>query len=844
MDLMIRFARPAMAALCLPMVAAAGTFGLAPDRPPPVATKSSDAPIVRAIEIQYAGPPTVTQEQILASMRTAIGQPYSERFTDDDIRGIYNTGGIYNLRIFGQELLDGVKIFVVVQCKPKITEIQIQGATTAMEAALRKELSSRKDDFLDGVALASDKQRIIDYYARTGLGPVDVEDSTDINDKLGAVKVVFSIHDVPEEEPGWDPQRLDPSQKWMLEFLTPAFYEELSEKSKQALLRRIIRLESATLISPENAVAWLQLGAAYVQLGSGYSRTDKPDQAIDALRKAVKLLPEDATAWQGLAACFSKKANLDEALDASERAMKADPLSFDGWIIRGVLLMEMMRLPDARAAFEKATALEPRSIVLSNFFALLHWIEGRPGDVRGAKAMVFKIDASEIEAWAPQTVVLQLGQRFPNLEALWQAGVENHFAHRVLLMGLAYDHLWEDAAGEAKKAVARYPSDDVAWAILGEADLKREHWQEGVDAITKARLLGFDAPESFVELSRGLIELGRLDDAKKILTRLIAALPKSADALALSGVISRQENRLAESDSYSRQALEIAPGNAVALMNLASICLETKQPSEAIGYAQSVPTNDPTKWRAWELIGSARERLGDPDAAADAFNEAAELEPGQSAGWQGIARTSNDYARACNAAQKAAEVDHENDAAQALLGMTQSRFRKNAEAIDSLMSVLVKSPGNDVALSALQDLLIPPASLSRSEAAEILQGVTAECPEWPLGWRMLSEDYLALQRFPDAVDALKKAVSQHGVQTDPGFVGVLADLVKAAVKMEISKALRRPASASKSSTLPSPNPPANAISTTPIPARVLPLRSSGQRPRSGDYILCKNSPGG
>src|SRR5690349_12499239 len=57
-------------------------------------------PIVRSIDVQYVGPVTVTRERILAQMRTKVGGPYSEMVAEDDIRTIYATGHVENVRIF------------------------------------------------------------------------------------------------------------------------------------------------------------------------------------------------------------------------------------------------------------------------------------------------------------------------------------------------------------------------------------------------------------------------------------------------------------------------------------------------------------------------------------------------------------------------------------------------------------------------------------------------------------------------------------------------------------------------------------------------------------------------
>src|SRR5205085_8230050 len=87
-----------------------------------------EAPIVRVIDVQYSGPATVSKDVILAQMRTAVGQPYSDSTVEDDIRSLYKTGTIQNVRIFAQPEEDGVKVIVAVQTRQVLRELVIDGA--------------------------------------------------------------------------------------------------------------------------------------------------------------------------------------------------------------------------------------------------------------------------------------------------------------------------------------------------------------------------------------------------------------------------------------------------------------------------------------------------------------------------------------------------------------------------------------------------------------------------------------------------------------------------------------------------------------------------------------------
>src|SRR5437660_12674101 len=73
------------------------------------------APIVRSIDVQYTGPATISRARVLAQVRTKIGLPFSDIVAEDDIRTLYNTGQVQNVRILGQPEGEGRKLDVAGQ---------------------------------------------------------------------------------------------------------------------------------------------------------------------------------------------------------------------------------------------------------------------------------------------------------------------------------------------------------------------------------------------------------------------------------------------------------------------------------------------------------------------------------------------------------------------------------------------------------------------------------------------------------------------------------------------------------------------------------------------------------
>src|SRR5438128_761350 len=118
-----------------------------------VSAQQPSAPIIKEIEVQYAGANAVSKEKILANMRTRVGKPYDERVVEEDIRNLYATGNISNVRMFGEPGPDGVKVIVVVQPKAQISEVALTGITQIKESRIRKEISSKPGDALSEAVL-------------------------------------------------------------------------------------------------------------------------------------------------------------------------------------------------------------------------------------------------------------------------------------------------------------------------------------------------------------------------------------------------------------------------------------------------------------------------------------------------------------------------------------------------------------------------------------------------------------------------------------------------------------------------------------------------------------------
>src|SRR5258707_58586 len=159
----------------------------------PTPAPRQPAPIVRQIEIQYAGPATLSRQRILTNMKTTVGQPYSETTVEDDVRALYATGLVTNVRIYGEPLPDGVKVIVVVQTRVTLAGVYIQGNERVKVARIRREINLKINSPLDEQILEQARQKIVELYQKRGFPDVDVQYKLTTNEDQGTATVTYAI---------------------------------------------------------------------------------------------------------------------------------------------------------------------------------------------------------------------------------------------------------------------------------------------------------------------------------------------------------------------------------------------------------------------------------------------------------------------------------------------------------------------------------------------------------------------------------------------------------------------------------------------------------------------------
>jgi outer membrane protein insertion porin family len=181
-----------MARLALILIFAA-TLSIRAQTAPTPPPEQQGPPIVKSIEVQYVGPQTLSKDKVLSQMRTKPGQPYSESLVEQDIKALYKTSQLQNVRIFGQGEGDGVRVIVVLQTRSVVNEIEIEGAERINAKSLRKKIDLKISGPLSEEELEKAREKIIESYQAKGFTDVDVRYKVETDDARGTSRVLFTV---------------------------------------------------------------------------------------------------------------------------------------------------------------------------------------------------------------------------------------------------------------------------------------------------------------------------------------------------------------------------------------------------------------------------------------------------------------------------------------------------------------------------------------------------------------------------------------------------------------------------------------------------------------------------
>lgn len=145
------------------------------------------------LEVRVRGNLIISTTTILNQMKTRKGGPLYQEDVNEDLKRLYKTGYFRDIRIEVEEEAKGYRLNVIVDEKPIIRQIVLDGFASFKEDALRKELKILEGQILDEKLLKEGVEAIRKKYRSKGFKFVEVESEVDVNERTKEATVLIHV---------------------------------------------------------------------------------------------------------------------------------------------------------------------------------------------------------------------------------------------------------------------------------------------------------------------------------------------------------------------------------------------------------------------------------------------------------------------------------------------------------------------------------------------------------------------------------------------------------------------------------------------------------------------------
>jgi tetratricopeptide (TPR) repeat protein len=388
--------------------------------------------------------------------------------------------------------------------------------------------------------------------------------------------------------------------------------------------------------------AYYKLGLAALQLGSG-------SEAVQALRRALELLPPtNPDHWNAgirlseiyLAAGRNQKDLLNDVDRFCAELLKKDPNSFDGHRLMGDL--EFARsleafgtarkddgqrlLAAAIGEYEKANAVKPGQV---NVLMQLGRTHAGSGDYAKAEQLFHEVidkDKSYQPAYTELYRLLMFEKKPADAEQLLKTAFQNNPKQYYYLTSLAAHYAVvgnRDAMLQTLQQIKSHAGDyPLAYQVvgdfylrLGDGDSAIKEYREGAAKDTTRKLT---YEKRIIEV---LMRQGKRAEAADLNSQILKENPKDTDAQGLAASLMLDKGDVAHALTELQAVVTRAPDNPVARFNLGRAHLARGELEQARQAFQKAIELRPDYIMARLALAQLQVANGDYDAALTAVNQ-------------------------------------------------------------------------------------------------------------------------------------------------------------------------------------------------------------------------------
>ena len=129
---------------------------------------------ISSLVIRYKGAKTVDEARLRGNMATRAGQKYSAAVLDEDVRSLYESGLVDDIRFLAEPSGSSVRVIAEVQSRAKIVGIGFQGNERYNDRKLTGVAKLDLGGVLSDTSILSARRNVLDHYRGSGYADVTV----------------------------------------------------------------------------------------------------------------------------------------------------------------------------------------------------------------------------------------------------------------------------------------------------------------------------------------------------------------------------------------------------------------------------------------------------------------------------------------------------------------------------------------------------------------------------------------------------------------------------------------------------------------------------------------------
>ena len=333
---------------------------------------------------------------------------------------------------------------------------------------------------------------------------------------------------------------------------------------------------TAVRLDPQNPVCLNMLGLIQFDLGH-------QDEAIETLKTATTVAPEDAQAHHNISSLLISQGKNDEAITLIKRAMQLEPKSFAPHMNMGDILVNQGAITEGIQNYDKAAELDTNSPKPHNNKGVAYMMTGKYSEALSAFQKAIQIAPHHVKAlYNAGLVESQMGN---DREALGYyqrvTALAGNHADAYDSIAVSHERLGEidEALLAWQRSLQLHPENAATHYNLAVALARQGRYPDAIKHWETSAQLEPNNPMVYGNLGKTYQRMGYLEKAAEMFQQGVSLAPEHPQLRIDLGLCFYKQDRLEECERQIRKALEIAPNHARAqqLHNEITLILKARE---------------------------------------------------------------------------------------------------------------------------------------------------------------------------------------------------------------------------------------------------------------------------